>query len=147
MPCRSPANLWTWPRGQCRVWLGSAPRCGWVSAVHRGVRLLVSPSLDLMTLGTAWNIRASKVGSQACYQHITIRNTSLWDWVLPLYMLMDRGFGFSRCNLVGTEWTGNKVLPSSTGSYPQCPVLNHSGRVRKRMGTHVSFYFSVYPLY
>lgn len=83
MPCSgSSVTLGPDPSGQCRGGLGPAPRCAWVSAAL-GVRLLALAS-GFDNFGNSWNIWASKVGSQYAAQHITISNTSLWDWVLPL---------------------------------------------------------------
>ena len=41
---------------------------------------------------------------------------------------MDWEFGISRCKLLYREWINNKVLLYSTGSYIQCPVINHNGK-------------------
>ena len=44
----------------------------------------------------------------------------------------DRQFGVSRYKLLYMEWINNKVLLYSTGNYIQYPVLNHSGKERKK---------------
>ena len=40
-------------------------------------------------------------------------------------------FGISRCKLVCTEWTNNKVL-YSTRNYAQYSVISHSGKEHDR---------------
>ena len=40
----------------------------------------------------------------------------------------DWEFGISRCKLLYTGWTNNRVLLYSTGNYIQSPGINHNGK-------------------
>ena len=40
---------------------------------------------------------------------------------------MEWEVGVSRCKLLYTGWTNNKVLLYSTGNYTQYPMTNHNG--------------------
>ena len=37
--------------------------------------------------------------------------------------------GVSRCNLLYTGWTNNKVLLYNTENYIQYPMINHNGKI------------------
>ena len=41
---------------------------------------------------------------------------------------MEWEVGVSGCKLLCMEWIKNKMLPCSTESYIQYPVINHNGR-------------------
>ena len=41
---------------------------------------------------------------------------------------IDWGSGISRCRLLRIGWINNKALLCSTGSYIQCPIMNHNGK-------------------
>ena len=41
---------------------------------------------------------------------------------------MEWEVGVSRCKLLHIEWINNKVLPYSTESYIQYPMINHDGK-------------------
>ena len=44
---------------------------------------------------------------------------------------MQREFGISGNTLLHTEWINKKILLYSTGTYIQCPVINHHGEEHK----------------
>ena len=53
--------------------------------------------------------------------------------------------GVNRCILLHGEWINNKVLQYSTGSYIQCPVINHNGKDYKK--EHMYMYNWITLLY
>ena len=74
------------------------------------------------------------------YKTETDSRTQRTDLCLPREVgwgEMDWEFGISRCKLVYVEWINNKILMDCTGNYIQYPVINHNGRIQKRMHVYV----------
>ena len=46
---------------------------------------------------------------------------------------MDWELGVGRCKLLDRGWINHKVLLDSTGNYIQYPVINHTGKVYKKV--------------
>ena len=59
--------------------------------------------------------------------------------------MINREFGISKYKLPYTTRINNKVLPYSTGSYVQYPVINYNGKECGKEATHTHIYLCCTP--